>query len=214
MDTKQKQALLLYLKYYTGPVDGDWGAGSSEACRDFQMVEGLKPDSVPGPLTQAALIDAVKNGRFKPNQQQAAPQQNSAQSAPAQNTGGSFWAEIKFFTRDEFRCPCGACGGYPVEPKERLVRFMDTMRGDFNSGIVVVPPDGHSGGSGVRCRAYNATFSNSATNSRHLEGKAADFSAPAVPISRVESYLAAAKAAGKVHFWYRITERAFHVDVD
>lgn len=131
----------------------------------------------------------------------------------SEETASAFWKDIRHFTREEFRCPCGNCGGYPVEPKERLVRFMDTMRRDFNSEIIVVPPDGHSGGSGVRCRAYNATFSNSATNSRHLEGKAADFSAPAVPISRVESYLAAAKAAGKVHYWYRITERAFHVDV-
>lgn len=213
MDTKQKQALLLYLKYYTGPVDGEWGTGSMEACRKFQDAEGLTPDAVPGPLTQAAMIDAVKCGRF--NKQETKPTQPSAQiSQPVQSTGADFWPEIRYFTRAEFRCPCGACGGYPVEPKERLVRFMDTMRGDFNSGVVVVPPDGHSGGSGVRCRAYNATFSNSATNSRHLEGKAADFSAPAVPISKVESYLAAAKAAGKVHYWYRITERAFHVDVD
>lgn len=207
MNTKQKQALLLYLLYYTGAVDGEWGTGSTAACRRFQAAEGLTPDGVPGPITQAALIDAVKFSRFN-------KQENKQTQPSAQSTGTDFWPEIYYFTREEFRCPCGACGGYPVEPKERLVRFMDTMRGDINSGIIIVPPDGHSGGSGVRCRAYNATFANSATNSRHLEGKAADFSAPAVPISKIESYLSAAKAAGKVHYWYRITERAFHVDVD
>lgn len=90
---------------------------------------------------------------------------------------------------------------------------MDTMRGDLNTEIIIVPPDGHSGGSGVRCNQYNATLSGSASDSTHKQGRAADFSARNASPATIEDYLSKAKAAGKIAYWYRINERSFHVNI-
>ena len=130
------------------------------------------------------------------------------------NKTGTYWDEIKYFTRDEFRCPCGKCGGYPVEPKEALVRIADEMRGAFGKAVIIVPPDGHSGGSGVRCKAYNNSLSGSATNSRHLDGKAIDFSAPGVPGSTIEAYLNKLLSTGKIRYWYKISSGSYHMDIE
>ena len=65
MTILQIQYLLDYLGYYTIKVDGIWGQGSEQATKDFQAAEGLEVDGDPGKLTQAALVDAVVNGRFK-----------------------------------------------------------------------------------------------------------------------------------------------------
>lgn len=82
---------------------------------------------------------------------------------------GSFWDEIDFFSREEFRCTCGGrgCGGFPAEPRERLVRNADTVRKHFGRAVIV--------SSGVRCRLRNSELSGSAANSLHLSGRAMDF---------------------------------------
>ena len=102
----QIQCLLAYLGYYTITVDGIWGPGSEQATKDFQAAEGLEDDGIPGKLTQAALLDAVANGRFK---------QDDAQPESGPSTEDDIWAESKYFVRAEFACPCGRCGGFPVE---------------------------------------------------------------------------------------------------
>ena len=65
MDTRQIQALLVYLGYDPGEVDGLPGKNTRRAVLEFQMAEGLTADGRPGPLTQAALLEAVANGRFR-----------------------------------------------------------------------------------------------------------------------------------------------------
>ena len=125
-----------------------------------------------------------------------------------------FWKDIKYFTRDEFRCPCGKCGGFPVEPKEALVRIVDEMRESFGKAVIIVPPDGHSGGSGVRCQKYNDSLSGSAKNSRHVQGKAVDFSAPGVPASTIEAYLKKLINDGRLRYWYKISSGSYHMDIE
>ena len=43
MTLKQKQALLAYLGYYDGPLDGLWGEKSQRATIDFQRPQGDNP---------------------------------------------------------------------------------------------------------------------------------------------------------------------------
>lgn len=205
MTIQQIQNLLQYLGYYTLKVDGVWGQGSKQATMDFQRAESLTEDGDPGPNTQTRLIDAVAKGRFKPIDVNP-PAINEAESP-------SWWSTIKNFSRNEFRCPCGKCGGFPVEPDKNLVLTMDQMRDDFGTAIIVVPPDGHSGGSGVRCQAYNDSLSGSVSNSRHVLGKAADFSSPGKPQSTVEAYLSNLQKSGKIRYWYRISNGSWHMDV-
>lgn len=218
MIAEKKQCLLKYLDYYEGKVDNEWGPLSEQATKDFQNVEGIQPDGVFGDGTLAQVLDAVYHGRFKPQTEATPDTETPTVDTSGTNTGDAnipaWWKDIKYFIRDEFRCPCGKwCNGYPVEPSEKLVRFMDAMREDFGKAVIVVPPDGHSGGSGVRCQTYNDSLKGSVTNSYHTTGKAADFSAPGVGASTIESYLAAALSAGRIRYWYRISSGNYHVDV-
>lgn len=199
MTATQRQCLLKYLGYYVGSVDGKWGQLSSVSCKSFQRDYGLKDvDGICGPDTEKALKHAVAYGM----------------PAKKAETKGDWWKDIKFFTRSEFRCPCGKCGGFPVEPKEALVRIVDEMRRAFGSAVIIVPPDGHSGGSGVRCQQYNDSLSGSAPNSRHVQGKAVDFSAPGVSSSTIESYLNKLKNSGKIRYWYEISSGSYHMDIN
>ena len=165
MTIKQKQCLLAYLGYYTGAIDGIWGRGSCAATKMFQREYGLNDDGVAGPATEKALCDAVggtmkKVEKVKPDQ------------------SGTFWDDIKYFTREEFRCQCGGkyCNGFPVEPQEKLVRTLDKIREVLGVPITIV----ESGGSGVRCPKHNADVGG-VSNSQHLYGKAADLHSTATP---------------------------------
>lgn len=195
MTTKQIQHLLAYLGYYVGMVDGIWGDLSKEACKAFQSDSDLTVDGIAGKKTQQALKQAVSCG----NQTDALTE--------------SFWKEIEYFQRKEFRCPCGTCGGFPVEPEEKLVRIADQMRRDFDCAVIIVPPEGHGGGSGVRCQAYNDSLSGSVKNSRHVQGKAVDFQAPGKSDPAVENYLAKLHSTGTIRYWYRICSGSWHMDI-
>ena len=70
-----------------------------------------------------------------------------------------------YFERREFRCPCGECDGFPVEPQPRLVDALDGWREELGFPLVVT--------SGVRCARHNAAVGG-APDSRHLTGEAAD----------------------------------------
>lgn len=210
MTIEQKQHLLAYLGYYVGKVDGDWGTLSKTSCEYFQrdfFQDEKKVDGICGSETEKALKHAVCYGM-------PAKQVDKDTNVPTKEVTGTFWDEIKYFTRDEFRCPCDKCGGYPVEPKEALVRIADEMRGAFGNAVIIVPPDGHSGGSGVRCQRYNDSLSGSSPNSRHVQGKAIDFSAPGTPGSTIKAYLDKLQNAGKIRYWYEISPGSYHMDIE
>lgn len=156
MTVKQIQALLIYLGYNPGPVDGILGSKSIAAIRGFQAFYGLKVDGIAGEQTQKTLIDAVAGTAVQAEKTEAQPE-------------GSFWEDIRYFNRSEFACKCGSCGGFPVEPDEKLVRTVDEIRHRLGRPIGIVD----SGGSGVRCPAHNAEVGGVA-NSEHLYGRAAD----------------------------------------
>ncbi len=192
MTLLQIQCLLQYLGYYTITVDGIWGQGSEQATRDFQKAEGLEDDGIPGKLTQAALLDAVANGRFK--------------AADSEETGTEalWWNDIKYFTREEFRCKCGGkyCNGFPAEPQEGMVRAIDNVREHFGKAFT---PN-----SGVRCPTHNANVGG-VSNSRHLYGKAVDFHVPGKTAAQVLAYLATLPGLG---YCYDIDGTSVHMDIE
>ena len=193
MTLLQIQCLLQYLDYYTIRVDGISGPGTEQAVREFQAAEGLEVDGIPGKLTQAALLDAVANGRFK--QEESQPE-GSSQT-------GTFWDDIKYFTREEFRCKCGGkyCSGFPAEPQEGMVRAIDNVREHFGKAFT---PN-----SGVRCPTHNANVGGAA-NSRHLYGKAVDFRVPGKTAAQVLAYLATLPGLG---YCYAIDADNVHMDI-
>lgn len=158
MTIKQKQALLLYLGYYAGAVDGDWGKKSKEATEDFQTAEGLTVDGDFGNKTEKAAISAVTNGRFK--------------KAAAKTETSNDWKNIKHFKKSEFACKCGGrfCNGYPAEIDMNMVKIADTIRARIGKPIPI--------NSGIRCKTHNANVGG-VGNSQHLFGIAADLGKPA-----------------------------------
>ena len=121
---------------------------------------------------------------------------------PDKDETGTFWDEIEYFTRDEFKCKCGGkyCNGYPAEPDERMVRIADQLRKNLGVPITIV--------SGLRDRTWNA-IQGGVDNSQHMYGEAADIYARGVSQSRVEAeldkiggvrYHYAIKGSNNVHF--------------
>lgn len=168
MTTKQRQHLLAYLGYYKMNVDGDWGNGSREACKAFQRDRELTVDGYGGPETDKVLKYAVYNDLEKLEPVDDVPDNNVGDKT---TPTGTFWDEIEFFDREEFRCKCGGkyCNVYPAEPDERMVRIADAIRKRIGKPITV--------NSGLRCKTHNANVGG-VSNSQHLYGTAADLGCP------------------------------------
>ena len=163
MTTKQKQLILCCFDLLeTEDVDGIWGKQSQEATRKLQNGLGITEDGDFGDGTMKAAFEAMAIG------QTISKEETAVEDSLAT---GTFWDEIEFFTREEFRCQCGGkyCNGFHVEPQEKMVRTVDEIRRRLGVPVSIVD----SGGSGVRCPQHNANVGGVA-NSLHLTGNAAD----------------------------------------
>lgn len=190
MTTKQTQNLLAYLGYYTGAIDGDWGKQSHAATVRFQKATGLTPDGIFGPKTEARIKQAVAKDEF------------AKTTTEAEAEAGTFWAEIKHFERAELACKCGKCGGFPVEPQEKLIRAADKTRDHFGKPVRVT--------SGVRCATHNANVGG-VSNSRHLSGKAVDFGVEGFSATLVLDYV---QKLPEIRYAYAIDSHHVHMDID
>lgn len=191
MTAKQKQHLLAYLGYYVGNVDGIWGTLSETAMNAFKKdFAGLDVPGISKDAPEKALKHAVAYDLFK--------------TEPVKEKTGTFWDEIEYFDRYEFKCKCGGkyCNGYPAEPDERMVRIADQLRKNLGVPITIV--------SGLRCNTWNA-IQGGVSNSQHMYGEAADIYAKGVSQSRVEAEL---DKIGGVRYHYPIKGSSnVHFDV-
>lgn len=165
MTIKQQQLLLAYLGYDPGTIDGVTGPKTKAAIRAFQQdFGGLAVDGVAGTATQKALRHAVAYGMPEKNQTT-----DSKDSSATGSKTGTFWDDIEFFTREEFRCKCGGkyCNGFPAEMSENTVRCADEIRRRAGVPLRV--------NSGLRCDRWN-TIQGGVKNSNHRTGHAADLS--------------------------------------
>ena len=185
MTVKQIQHLLAYLGYYTASVDGIWGNQSSAAASRFQQDYGLPVDGIAGEETQKALKQAVSNGM------------------PEKQAATDFWSGIHYWNREEFRCRCGGkyCNGFPAEPSETLVQLVDDLRQRAGRPA-------HAS-SGLRCSTWNA-IQGGVANSRHLTGKALDFSVEGMSGNQL---LSLAQSDPRTRYAYIIDGGWVHVDV-
>lgn len=167
MTDRQKQCLLAYLGYYTGAIDGIWGNQSRRATEAFRRDYQLTVDGDFGDGTAKRIREVIASGERPVQQPQAAPETEEL---------ADWWNDIQYFKRSEFRCTCGRCGGFPVEPQEKMVRTVDEIRHRLGVPVSIVD----AGGSGVRCPAHNAEVGGVA-NSEHLYGRAADLHSSASP---------------------------------
>lgn len=178
MTIKQQQHLLGYLGYYNGQIDGQWGRMSTEACRAFQADYGLEPDGICGTMTQKMLIGAISGTAAKVERHAEV-----VQEATGKPKTGTFWDEIRYFTREEFRCKCGGqyCDGYPAEMQEAVVKIADAARAHFGRPAHVI--------SGLRCRQWNA-HEGGVANSQHMYGEAIDLRIDGVGSEELRQFVA------------------------
>lgn len=198
MTVRQTQCLLDYLGYDPGIIDGLDGANTRDAVKAFQAAESLTVDGVVGVQTGKALLDAVSNGRvYKP------PDGATDKMVSVAADGPSWWADIRYFKHSEpyIACSCGKCGGFPVEPAEKLMRLADAVR--EAAGKPMVPT------STVRCKTHNAEVGG-VWNSRHLLGHAMDFRIPGLSAAEVLSIVRQQK---NVVYCYAIDAQHVHMDI-
>lgn len=166
MTVIQIQHLLAYLGYDPGECDGAMGRNTQAAVRRFQADYGLTADGDPGSATQKMLIGAIAGT--------AAKVDRPAQTGQEAGKTETFWDDIQYFARSEFRCQCGGryCNGYPAEPAEETVRMADEIRRRAGVPLTV--------NSGLRCARHNAEVGG-VSNSLHTTGQAVDLSGSISP---------------------------------
>ena len=159
MTLKQKQALLSYLGYYDGPLDGLWGEKSQRATIDFQRAYMAQTavDGIFGAATEKRILEVIATGEEPVGDKMSAT--------------ADWWKDIRYFTRAEFKCKCGGrfCNGYPVEIDMNMVKIADEIRNRIGKPIQI--------NSGIRCKTHNANVGG-VSNSQHLYGNAADLGCP------------------------------------
>lgn len=192
MTTFKKQLFLLLLdcvadKNKTKFADGLDGPGTKEACNQFKAKYGAEP-------TEDNFIAAICGAL--------------GEVVTGNNVGGktgTFWDSIKYVPRVEWRCPCGRCGGFPVEPQERIVSFLEALRVHFNKPVYI--------SSGVRCQTHNDELPGSVWNSRHVSGKAVDFCVEGMSATPVKVYCDRLVAQGVLRYCYCIDNQFVHADI-
>lgn len=231
MTIKQKQWQLLYLGFYGGEVDGVWGKQSQAATIEFQRscnlpVTGLfreedekrsieiiqwiqkvvtlhnptplEIDGLAGKYTMAATVRYQKDVGLTPDGIAG----NLTRTTIEKNTEEEFWKEIRYFVKPEFACKCGSefCDGFPAEPDRKLVRLLDELRHYYGEPVTI--------SSGVRCERHNANVGG-VSNSRHLSGKAVDFSVRGKKAAKVLEYVKYIP----IRYAYAIDENYVHMDI-
>lgn len=189
MTNAQKQHILACLGYYRGKVDGIWGEQSRTATIALQRRARITEDGDFGEETLAAALDQIGKKQF---------------ADTPMDTTGTFWDNIKWFTREEFRCRCGGkyCNGFPAEPDQRIAELADDVREHFG-----LPADVSSG---LRCKTWNSLQPTASSTSFHQFGRALDFRIRGKSSEEVLDYV---EGLPGVNFAYMIDDEYVHMDV-
>ena len=200
MTVKERQCLLTVLKrsngesYYTGEVDGIYGPLSRMAIESFQRdYGGLTVTGEADEATDKAMRHAICYGMPT----------KDVTDINVGNKAGSFWDEIEFFDRDEFKCKCGGkyCNGFPHEPQEAMVRLADGARRHFGKPAIVI--------SGLRDPIHNRN-EGGVDSSQHIYGEACDIQIPGVSADTLLNWF---QSQPGVRYAYAINATNVHFDI-
>lgn len=191
MTMKQVQNLLQYLGFYDGIPNDIYDPETRDAVFAFQTAYGtIGVDGIPGPEVEKALKGAVAYGMPV----------HEAKEAPESD---DFWAGIKYFKREEFRCKCGGkyCNGFPAEPQPGMVYLADAAREYFGRPGRVV--------SGLRCPEWNR-IQKGVANSQHMYGEAVDLRIDGVGAADLLAFI---NRQPGVRYAYAINSTNVHVGI-
>lgn len=170
MDTLKIQCALHILDLPDGGRDGITGVNTETGIRRFQRRFGIPETGTADDDTIRALRHALCFG---------------LPEGAAKEDEQDEWDELEYFTIGEFDCPCGRCGGRPVEPHINVGRGCDAIR--KWAGVPISP------NSGVRCQEHNDELPGSVPNSWHVRGpsgksQAVDLSVRGKTDAEVQAY--------------------------
>ena len=232
MTIQQKQWQLYYLGYYSGKIDGIWGAQSNAAAVRFQKDSDLDADGVFGVLTIAKSIEIIKaiqkkitDGKIaidglagQETKDTTAQWQRENWLTPDGIAGeltrskilkqsvpesDDWWSSIQYFSRKEFACKCSRyCDGYPAQMQRTVVELADRARAELK-GVAFVS-------SGLRCSQHNANVGG-VSDSRHMIGKAIDLR---IEGKSARQTLAWAQKQPEVRYAYAIDASYVHIDIE
>ena len=154
----------------------------------FQTDHNLTADGCFGTDTFQRVVEAIAAG---------------AEGMGEESEEAGFWADIEFFTEEEFRCKCGGryCDGYPARMQEQVVRICDSARRHFGRPGHVV--------SGLRCRTHNAN-EGGVEDSQHIYGEAVDLMIEGVGSDQLLAFI---RTQSGVRYAYQINGTNVHVDI-
>ena len=206
MTLEQQQCLLGALGYYTLrrrdgslAVDDIPGPASEKAIREAQEDLNLPVTGVWDDRTEELICERIGNRQFP-----------ASIPPPVPEWEDSVWEDpyiARYLPHSEWACPCHRCGGYPVEPHPDLVRAAADLR---RRAVEKVPTTCFNISSGVRCQAHNDELPGSVPDSRHVRGRAVDFSLPG--ISPAETLQMALETPGIVYA-YIMSSGWVHMDI-
>lgn len=176
MTIRQAQCLLEYLGYEPGVIDGANGPNTRDAVTAFQAAEGLTADGIPGPLTEAKLLEAVAAGRvYKPQEVQSKPAAAGGDAAQYLQADGCYHIPrgvdvrlSKNLMAHEVVCQGKGCCTESIISKRMVDTYQD-IRDEYGDAIEIAT----AGGSGYRCDTHNREVGGAA-GSLHKLGCAFD----------------------------------------
>lgn len=177
--------------------DGLAGSATMAAMVWYQKAKGLTPNGILDKDTRTLILNSVGTTTDIP-----IVDTNDDDEYETIVTG-TFWDEIKHFTRNELRCKCGGryCNGFPAEPQELLVRLAERARVHFGKPAHNI--------SCLRCRQHNANEGGVA-NSQHMYGEAMDIRIDGVS---GDELLAFFLRQPEVRYAYKINSTNVHFDI-
>lgn len=114
------------------------------------------------------------------------------------------WDEIKYFKKDDFKCPC--CGYNIIDLN--LVMVLDDIREHFSKPIIIT--------SGTRCSKHNRRSADGIQGSKHVTGQAADFYVKNTPTKTTLQYCQYLVNHGRLLYTYTNTTKmkgAVHINL-
>ena len=115
---KELQSLLTTKKYYTGRIDGDFGAYTEKALKNYQKRNGLKVDGIFGPVTCRKLNGTTTTGDIT-------SKQITATTTPTSNRGYTIFTNTRLCEKQGGDC-LGQINAYHCGPhavRQALRRF-------------------------------------------------------------------------------------------
>ena len=170
-----KNAYILFQKDYNLTVDGIYGFVTDDKLtsiiKEIQSKLGTTPDGVVGPNT---ILKCKEYQLYHDLTPDGICGTKTIKKLYSSNLS---WDNIMHFKKSEMNCPC--CGMNNTDLN--LMLILEKIREHFGNKPIIIT-------SGCRCKKHNASLTGSASNSKHLYGKAVDFYIKGVSTSDTLNY--------------------------